>query len=117
MRRGLVTAAIVVAACCVPEHGHAAVHSPVPIVRAIPPDAECSRSFVGALHIDEDGTWFECVCEMLRFVDPVCDWYEITTPAQDPRALRRRAIVMHHIPAAARRTHTLPRMVAGGWAR
>lgn len=117
MRRGLVTAAIIVAACVVPEHGHAAPRSPAPILYANPPGAECSESFVGALHIDEDGTWFECVCEVLKYGPPVCDWYEITTPAQDPQALRRRAVKLRRIPASYKLHHRMPRMIVTGWAR
>lgn len=36
-----------------------------------------------------DGVWFECSCEHMPFGKPVCDWYEITSPAQDPRGLRK----------------------------
>lgn len=34
MRRGVVTTAILIAACCVPQHGEAATPTPHPIVRA-----------------------------------------------------------------------------------
>lgn len=62
--------------------------SPVPKTSGMP-TGPCETED-DALNIEIiDGVWFECSCEHMRFGPPVCEWYEITSPAQDPRALRR----------------------------
>jgi hypothetical protein len=104
MRSGLVTAAIIVAACLVPEHAPAAIHAAPPAQECQHDPAATDAAGPGDLVITADGTWFECVCEMRVFTVPDCGWYEILQPARDPQRARR-------IPLSAKRTHRLSRPV------
>lgn len=85
-------ALVVLVAACVFAGGVtdalAGTRSPVPKLAVGPPSGPCNGEHVGDLEIIQ-GVWFECVCEQRVFTPPTCDWYEITSPAQDPQTLRR----------------------------
>ncbi len=54
---------------------------------AAPPARPCT--FQNRLDIEIiNGVWFECSCEALM-VGTVCDWYELTSPAQAPKRIKR----------------------------
>lgn len=100
MRRGLLTAAILVGACLVPEHGDAAQLPPSGPF----PDAPCTMASRMDIYIGPDGTLWECVCEALK-AGHVCDWYDQgpATAARNARR-RKRALVRLHV-------RVLPRLV------
>lgn len=90
---------------------HAASGAAAPRTHAAkPPERECQHdptvrdaAAPGDLEII-DGTWFECVCELHVFVAPDCNWYEITSPAREPKAKRakpkhRRVVIHAALPA------------------
>ena len=53
-----------------------------------PPSTPCDADHIGDLEIIH-GVWFECVCEQRVFTPSTCDWYEITSPAQGARKIRK----------------------------
>lgn len=95
VRLGLVVALFVVVALGL-SYGSAVARAAVPNGTRSPvpkssglPTGPCETED-DALNIEIiGGVWFECSCEHMPFGRPVCDWYEITSPAQDPRSLRR----------------------------
>lgn len=65
---------------------HAGVNARTPAAQA-PPERPCT--FQNRLDIEIlNGVWFECSCEAL-IIGTVCDWYEITSAAQEPAASRK----------------------------
>jgi hypothetical protein len=102
MRKGLATAAILVAACLVPEHGDAAVRPELPPAGPFP-DAPCTLASRMDIYVGPDGTFWECVCEALKS-GHVCDWYATS----EPNELRKRV-------KARLRVKKLPRMVVIRW--
>lgn len=83
----LLVAAFAYGALVVP-HAHAGPTAKAPIARLSPPDKPCR--FENRLDIEIiEGVWFECSCERLM-VGTVCDWYEITSSAEDPQHKTKR---------------------------
>jgi hypothetical protein len=84
----VIVAACIAAAGALAQDALANTRSPVPKSSGLPTgpceteDDALSIEIIG-------GVWFECSCEHMPFGKPVCDWYEITSAAQDPRALRK----------------------------
>lgn len=75
-------------------HSDGAVHARAPLA-ADPPNKPCT--FQNRLDIEIiGGVWFECSCEALM-VGTVCDWYEITSAAQEPARKIKRAKPHHRI--------------------
>lgn len=77
-RAGLATALLVVLACCVPEHGQAAVREPAGMLPPVGdyPDAECNKAAAGDFFLGRDGAFWECICEVRTFIDDDdCAWY------------------------------------------
>lgn len=85
----IIAAACIAAAGMMAQDAFAKPRSPVPKVAAGLPVGPCETED-DAMNIEIiDGVWYECSCEHMPYGKPVCDWYEITSPAQDPRALRK----------------------------
>lgn len=81
-RRGLMTTVLIMGACLVPEHSHAATPAakPAGVVAMLPPvgpfpDAVCDEDNSPGIYIGPDGILWDCVCEKIG--DTIaCDWYE-----------------------------------------
>lgn len=78
MKAGLVTAALIVAACSVPDS-----RAQLPPVGPFP-DAPCNLANRMNVYIGPDGTLWECVCEALTS-GHVCDWYDQGSVRTKPR--------------------------------
>jgi hypothetical protein len=81
-RAGLITTAIIIAACCVPEYGHAA--TPHKLAPAVP----CTMKNRMDFFVDEDHILWECTCEVLK-TGHICRWQVIG--GVDAIALRKPA--------------------------
>lgn len=88
--KGLIGAALVVAACSVPEHGHAATRRPP---TKLAPPVICNMEHRLDIFEDEDGILWACECEVL-FKGFICRWQVIG--GVDKRGeLRRRWLRLH----------------------
>jgi len=95
MTRTVLLTAILAAALVAPAASHAAPVARAPVVKYTvvrfvvePPSSPCDADHIGDLEIIH-GVWFECVCEQRVFTPATCDWYEITSPAQGARKIRK----------------------------
>lgn len=99
-RSGWITAALIVAACCVPQQGHAAEATPkarAPLASMLPPigpypDAPCTLASRMNIYIDDYGELWECMCEALT-EGHVCDW--VNHGAEGVADFRRIARKLH----------------------
>lgn len=87
-RPGLVTTLIIVAACCVPEYGHAA-HP-----RKLAPPVICNMANRMTIFVDEDNILWECVCEVMQR-GFICRWQVIG--GVDPVNTKKRAKPHHRV--------------------
>lgn len=53
-----------------------------------PPSAPCNEDHIFDIQIVH-GKLFECACESMPYGPPVCNWYEVTSPAHDPMRIKR----------------------------
>lgn len=97
MRPGVVTTLLVIAACVVPEYGHAAKP------RHLAPGVPCTMANRMDMFVDEDDIMWECVCESLK-TGHICRWQviggvdSVATRKRVPKH-RRLRIVAYTIPA------------------
>lgn len=114
MRSGVITAAIVLAACLVPEHAPAAtLATPAGVVSQLPPvgpypDDECTRENSPGIYIGPTGMLWECICEERQYVAPDpddCAWYDqgLVSRSRAAKLVRKAQVRL--------RVTRLPRMV------
>lgn len=95
---GLVTMLLLVAACVVPEYGHAASTAKAPPI--VWPDSPCDLAHRMDVAI-VDGMFFECQC-MRLLVGYQCDWYLVAGVSSAKLSRRIKRPVMRVMVHAAR---------------